>query len=102
MVAGDASTTIRRPDDPTTPWQRVRDAGILTDNQIANVATRIEGVNPADLTRQINQIQTRLTKTARATTEALTTAKTLDLESLQPSINRLAPAKCKPSRAQHV
>jgi hypothetical protein len=89
-------------DDPKTPWQRVRDTGILTENQIVDVSKRIEGVNPADLTRQINQIQTRLTNTARAATEALSTAKTFDLESLQPSINRLAPAKRKPSRAQHV
>jgi hypothetical protein len=89
-------------DNPKTPWQRVRDAGILTDNQTANVTTRIKGVNPADLTRQINQIQTRLTNTARATTEALVAVKTLDLESLQPSINRLAPTKRKPSRAHNV
>lgn len=89
-------------DDPKTPWQRVRDADILTGDQIAEAATRIEGVNPADLTRQINQIQARLANIARAKTEALSTAKTLDLESLQPSINRLAPAKRKPTRAQNV
>ncbi len=89
-------------DDPKTPWQRVRDADILTGDQIAEVATRIEGVNPADLTRQINRIQTRLATTARAKTEALSTAKPLDLESLQPSINRLAPVKRKPSHAQNV
>jgi len=89
-------------DDPKTPWQRVRDADILTGDQISHVATRIEGVNPADLTRQINQIQTHLTTTARAKTEALTAAKTLNLESLQPSINRLAPTKRKPSHAHNV
>lgn len=89
-------------DDPKTPWQRVRDADILTGDQIAEVATRIHGINPADLTRQINRLQTRLATTARAKTEALSTAKTLDLESLQPSINRLTPAKRKPSHAQNA
>jgi hypothetical protein len=88
-------------DDPKTPWQRVLAAGTLTDDQIANATARVQGVNPADLTRQINQIQTQLTTTARAKTEALTAAKPLDLKALQPSINRLTPTTRKPSRAQH-
>lgn len=89
-------------DAPKTPWQRVLDAAILTDDQIANANARTHGMNPADLTRQINKIQTQLTTTARAKTETLTAAKTLDLEALQPSINRLTPTKRKPSRAQHA
>lgn len=48
----------RRYDQPKTPWQRVGDSGILTDGQIATVGARIVGVNPADLTRQINHIRT--------------------------------------------
>lgn len=87
-------------DAPKTPWQRVLDATILTNNQITEARARVDGINPADLTRQINQVQTRLTATARSKTEALAATKPLDLESLQPSINRLTPAKRKPSRAQ--
>lgn len=89
-------------DAPKTPWQRVLDAAILTGDQIAKAYARTHGMNPADLTRQINKIQTRLTTTARAKTETLTAAKTLDLEALQPSINRLTSTKRKPSRAQHA
>lgn len=89
-------------DKPSTPWQRVLDADILTDDQIASAAARIHGVNPADLTRQINQIQTRLTAAAGSKTEALTGAKPIDLEALQPSIARLTPAKAKPTRAQRT
>lgn len=89
-------------DAPSTPWHRVQNSGILTADQIATVEQRIAGVNPADLTRQINQIQTRLTELAQAKTEALAATKPLDLESLHASINRLAPKKRKPSRAQKV
>jgi len=89
-------------DDPKTPWQRVLDAEILTEDRITEVQARIHGTNPADLTRQINQIQAQLIAAARAKTEAIAAAKPLDLESLQPSINRLTPTKRKPSRAQSV
>ncbi len=57
------------------------------------MAARIEGFNPADLTRQINAIQTQLLDLAKTKTEALATARHIDLQSLQPSINRLAKAK---------
>ncbi|MFV4397291.1 hypothetical protein ACNJRK_20660, partial [Mycobacterium tuberculosis] len=53
----------------------------------------IEGFNPADLTRQINAIQMQLLDLAKTKTEALATARHIDLQSLQPSINRLAKAK---------
>ena len=86
-------------DNPATPWQRVQAAGILTDTQIRHVEQRIAGVNPADLTRQINHVQTRLTEIAQAKTDALAASKPLDLESLEPSINRLATKNRKPSRA---
>lgn len=89
-------------DDPKTPWQRVLTAAILTDDQITEIQARIQGVNPADLTRQINHIQTQLTATARAKSEALAAAKPLDLQPLQPSINRLTPTKRKPSSAQQA
>ena len=87
-------------DLPKTPWQRVLDAAIISEDRIAEVQARVQGVNPADLTRQINQIQTQLTTTARAKTEALTAAKPLDLKTLQTSIDRLTSTKPKPSRAQ--
>ena len=86
-------------DNPATPWQRVQAAGILTDTQIRHVEQRIAGVNPTDLTRQINHVQTRLTEIAQAKTDALAASKPLDLESLEPSINRLATKNRKPSRA---
>jgi len=89
-------------DNPKTPWQRVLDSDVLTDDQITQAELRVHGVNPADLTRQINQIQLRLTGYARAKTEALAATKPLDLEALQASINRLATTKRKPSRAHNT
>ncbi|WP_181023472.1 MULTISPECIES: integrase catalytic domain-containing protein [Mycobacteriaceae] len=80
-------------DKPATPWQRLQASGLLEAQQLSNVADRIEGINPADLTRQINTIQMQLLDLAQAKTEALTAARHLDLEALQPSINRLATAK---------
>ncbi len=68
-------------------------AGILDAQQLSDVATRIEGINPADLTRQINTIQMQLLDLAKTKTEALAAARHIDLEALQPSINRLAKAK---------
>ncbi len=83
-------------DTPKTPWQRVLDATILTDAQVTQARARVHGINPADLTRQINHVQTQLTDMARSKTETLAATKPLDLESLQPSINRLTPTKRKP------
>lgn len=80
-------------DKPATPWQRVLASGILTDTQAAAVQDRIVGVNPADLTRQINQIQHELTELARAKTAALTASRHLDMASLEPSIRRLQTTK---------
>lgn len=65
-------------DTPKTPWQRVLDAAILTDGQITKGRARVDGINPADLTRQINHVQTQLAATARSKTEALAAAKPLD------------------------
>ncbi|WP_235653588.1 transposase [Mycolicibacter icosiumassiliensis] len=80
-------------DKPATPWQRLRASGVLDAQQLSNVATRIEGTNPADLTRQINTIQMQLLDLAKAKTEALAAARHIDLQALQPSINRLAKAR---------
>jgi hypothetical protein len=80
-------------DKPATPWQRLQASGVLDEQQRAEVAARIEGINPADLTRQINAIQMRLLDLAKTKTEALAVARHVDLAALQPSINRLAKAK---------
>lgn len=80
-------------DKPATPWQRLQKSGVLDTQQLSAVAARIEGINPADLTRQINAIQMQLLDLAKAKTEALAAARHMDLEALQPSINRLAKAK---------
>lgn len=83
----------RRYDNPATPWQRVLASAILNDEQVDTVRSRIAGINPADLTRQINQIQTRLTDLSRAKTQALTASRHLDMTSLEPSIRRLQTTK---------
>ena len=80
-------------DKPATPWQRLQTSGVLDAQQLSMVAPRIEGINPADLTRQINAIQMQLLDLAKTKTEALAAARHIDLEALQPSINRLATAK---------
>ena len=56
---------------------------------------RIESINPADLTRQINAIQIQLLDLAKTKTktEALAAARHIELETLQPSISRLAKAR---------
>ncbi|MDP4014147.1 MAG: transposase family protein [Candidatus Nanopelagicales bacterium] len=96
-AVGYATTTDGRRkriyDTPATPWQRLRASGVLDEQRLATVAARIEGINPADLTRQINAIQMRLLDLAKVKTEALAAARHIDLEALQPSINRLAKAK---------
>jgi predicted DNA-binding transcriptional regulator AlpA len=80
-------------DTPATPWQRLQASGVLDTQQLSTVAARIEGINPADLTRQINAIQMQLLDMAKTKTEALAAAHRMDLQALQPSINRLAKAK---------
>lgn len=80
-------------DTPATPWQRVLGSGLLTEQQRAAVAARVAGVNPADLTRRINQIQLRLIELAKNKTEALAASRGLDMASLEPSIRRLQTTK---------
>ena len=80
-------------DKPATPWQRVLASNILDSQQISETAARIEGINPADLTREINAIQMRLLDLAKPKTEALAAARHIDLAALQPSINRLTKTK---------
>lgn len=80
-------------DTPATPWQRLQTSGVLDAQQLSTVAARIDGINPADLTRQINTIQMKLLDLARAKTEALAAARHIDLAALQPAIDRMAQAK---------
>jgi hypothetical protein len=80
-------------DKPRTPWLRVLHSGLLTGEDAAAVQARIAGVNPADLTRRINQIQLRLIELSRDKTEALAAARGLDMASLEPSIRRLQTTK---------
>ncbi len=80
-------------DNPRTPWQRLQATGLLDTQQLSAMAARIDGINPADLTRQINAIQLQLLDLDKAKTDALAAARHIDLEALQPSINRLAKAK---------
>lgn len=76
-------------DKPATPWQRVLASGLLGDEQIEAVQTRVAGINPADLTRRINQIQSQLTELSRGKTEALAATRHLDMAPLKASIRRL-------------
>lgn len=80
-------------DAPATPWQRLQASGVLNPRQTTSVAARIDGINPANLTRQINAIQMQLLDLAQDKTDALAAARHLDMETLQPSINRLIRAK---------
>jgi len=80
-------------DQPKTPWQRVQASGVLDEQQQSALAARVEGINPADLTRQINAVQMQLLDLAKAKTEALAAARHVDLAALQPSIDRLAKAE---------
>ena len=59
-------------DKPRTPYQRVLDSGILTAKKAAKLATVFEATNPAELTRQITAIQTRLIALATDKTTAIT------------------------------
>ena len=80
-------------DTPATPWQRLQASSVLDPQQTTAVAARVEGINPADLTRHINAIQLQLLDLAKAKTETLAAARHVDLEALQPSINRLTKTK---------
>ncbi len=66
-------------------------SGIPVD--IESVERRIAGINPADLTRQINAIQQQLTHLAAEKTRALTQTRRLDTASLEKSIKRLQSSK---------
>lgn len=80
-------------DKPASPWRRLQASGVLDTQRLSTVAARIEGIKPADLTRQINAIQMQLLDLSKAKTDALAAARHIDLAALQPSIDRLAKTK---------
>jgi hypothetical protein len=61
-------------DKPRTPYQRVIDSGILTGAKAAELAELMDTTNPADLSRRITTIQTRLIALVEAKTRALPSA----------------------------
>jgi hypothetical protein len=76
-------------DKPLTAWQQVKVSGGFTAGQAAVVGERIKAVNPADLTRQFNARQAKLTELARTITIAYANARKLDTAGLEPSMKRL-------------
>lgn len=92
-TTGPSGRRTRLYDTPATPWQRVLASGLLSNEQATTTQTRITGVNPADLTRQITQIQHRLIELSQNKTNALATAHGLDMTTLEPSIQRLQTTK---------
>ena len=58
-------------DQPQTPYQRVLAAGNLAPEQAARLASLHATTNPADLTRNIVQLQQKLIESAKAKTLAL-------------------------------
>ncbi len=65
---------IRVDDAPRTPFRRVIDGGVLTDKKRAELEATFEATNPAELTRQIVDIQNRLIHLAATKTDALSQA----------------------------
>ncbi len=63
--------SVRVYDKPRTPYQRVTDSGVLTAARTTELNTLFDAVNPADLTRAITAIQTRLIHLAAAKTTAI-------------------------------
>lgn len=57
--------------DPKTPYQRVLNAGNLTNEQASRLAELHAATNPADLTRNIVRLQQQLIESAKAKTLAL-------------------------------
>jgi hypothetical protein len=84
-AARSGSTTSRPP-----RGNALQASDMLDAQHLSVVAARANGINPADLTRQINAIQMQLLDLAKAMAEALAATRHVDPAALQPSINRLA------------
>lgn len=63
---------IRVYDKPRTPYLRVLDSGVLSEEKRTELETLFQDTNPAELTRRITDIQTRLIRLAAAKTDVLT------------------------------
>lgn len=63
--------SVRVYDAPRTPYQRVINSGVLSDQKAAELEALLAETNPAQLTRGITEIQTRLIHLASAKTDAL-------------------------------
>lgn len=59
-------------DKPRTPYQWVLDSGVMAPERAVGLARVFDERNPADRTRQITAIQTRLIALAKDKTEAIT------------------------------
>lgn len=62
---------VRVYDKPRTPYQRVIDSGVLSNGKQTELEAIFDATNPADLTRGITDIQTRLIHLAAAKTDVL-------------------------------
>lgn len=58
-------------DAPTTPYQRLKDSGILSQPQLDELEAVYRSINPAQLTRQILTYQDRLISLAKHKTLAM-------------------------------
>lgn len=58
-------------DAPTTPYQRLKDSGILSQPQLDELEAVYRSINPAQLTRQILTYQDRLISLAKDKTLAM-------------------------------
>ena len=69
-IFSDTPRHVRVYDAPRTPYHRVLDSGVLTDEQ-GEVLTAVRAeLNPAELTRRINHIQNQLIDSAKDKTLA--------------------------------
>jgi hypothetical protein len=59
-------------DKPRTPYQRVIDSGAMTAEKAAEFAALFQAADPAEMTRKITAIQTRLVALAKDKTKAIT------------------------------
>jgi len=76
-IGWDTAATGRRRriyDTPTTPFDRLLAAGVLSRAQEAELRAYRDRLNPADIARRIQSIQDRLTSHARDTTMSLQAA----------------------------
>ena len=65
-----AGRSTRVYDEPKTPYQRLRAAGVLSEEQAHQLQATYAQTNPAELTRNINRIQQALIASAKDKTQA--------------------------------